>query len=280
MSLRRAAVLVALAAVLLPGHPAGAQSPGVDAPVPVGPFMNGVFPTTTPRDPASAQWDVVPAFPNISLTDPLVIVTNPANNRLYVGSREGVIVSFMNSPNATQTNPFLDLRDRVAVVWDGGFLGMAFDPQFGVPGSPHRGHVYVWYSSYCPIDATRRLVNLAACNPGYPTSPTDGFFGTWLRLSRFTVPDGQGMADPASERVMINFRLINSTHRGGGMLFMPDGTFWLTIGDQWRYETAQELTNTLEGKTLRLALDITENGNGTWSCPAGSHQPIRAFGRL
>ena len=269
---------IAVAGVLSTG-PAAAQTPGLDAPVPVGAFLNGIFPTLTPRDPATAQWAVVPAFPNLSLTDPLVIIPNPADDRLYVGSREGQIVSFDDQPTASQTTPFLDLRDRVAVVWDGGFLGMAFHPEFGTPGSPHRGDVYVYYSSYCPIDATRRLVDLAACNPNYPQGSTDGFFGTWLRLSRFTVPDGQSVPDPASERVMLNIRLYNGSHRGGGMVFADDGTFWLTIGDQFRYTTAQDIVDTLEGGVLRLRVDVTENPDGSWTCPAGSHLPIRAFGQ-
>ena len=120
-----------------------------------------------------------------------MIVTNPADERLYVGSRDGEIVSFESQPNVSTTAPFLDLRDRVAVVSDGGFLGMAFHPEFGTPGSPERGHLYVYYSSHCPIDATRRLVNTAACDDSYLTHPQTGFFNTWLRLSRFTVQEGR-----------------------------------------------------------------------------------------
>jgi uncharacterized repeat protein (TIGR03806 family) len=272
-------VSAALALLCLLIATAGAaQTPGLDAPVAVGPFLNGVFPPRAPRDPASAQWDVVPAFPNLTLPDPLVIATSPADTRLYVGSRDGQIVSFVNTPNVSTTTPFLDLRDRVAVVWDGGFLGMMFHPQFGTPGAPHRGHVYVYYSSYCPIDATKRLVDMAACNPGYPQGGTGGFFGTWLRLSRFTVADGQTVPDKASERVLLNIRLFNSSHRGGGMVFADDGKFWLTIGDQFRYDTAQDIVNTLEGGVLRLELDVTEGVGGAFTCPAGSHLPVRAFG--
>ena len=118
----------------------------------------------------------------------------------------------------------------------------------------------------------------AACDPDYPQGGTGGFFGTWLRLSRFTVADGQTVPDKASERVLLNIRLFNSSHRGGGMVFADDGRFWLTIGDQFRYETAQDIVNTLEGGVLRLALEVTEGAGGTFTCPAGSHLPVRAFG--
>lgn len=280
MSFRRVALaLSAAAAGLLLATPGAAQSPGLDAPVPVGPFLNGVFPARAPRDPASAQWDVVPAFPSLSLPDPLVIATSPADERLYVGSRDGQIVAFENEPTVSTTTPFLDLRDRVAVVSDGGFLGMAFHPEFATPGSPQRGHLFVYYSSHCPIDATRRFVDTGACNEDYPREAIGGFFNTWLRLSRFVVEDGQTVPDPASERVLLNIRLYNSTHRGGGMVFADDGTLWLTIGDQYRLTTAQDIVDTLEGGVLRLAVDVTEGSGGSFTCPVGSHAPIRRFGQ-
>jgi uncharacterized repeat protein (TIGR03806 family) len=292
MSCRRAAPGWALAAAwLLLAVPGAAQSPGLDAPVPIGPFLNGVFPSRAPRDPANALWTVVPVFPKpnppppappeyVEFSEPLVIATSPdpADGRLYVGSRSGNIVSIENQPNVSATDAFLDLSDRVAVVSDGGFLGMAFHPEFGTPGSPHRGHFYVYYASHCPIDATGLLVDTAACPPSYQTSG-DGFFGSWLRLSRFTVQDGQSVPDPASERVMLNIRLYNGSHRGGGMVFADDGTFWLTIGDQYRFWSAQDIVDTLEGGVLRLAVDVTENPDGSVTCPLGSHAPIRAFGR-
>ena len=277
--MRTAPIALALATTLHAAAPASGQSPGLDAPVPVGPYFDAVFPTRTPLDPATAQWDVVPAFPNLTLDQPLVIATSPADDRLYVGSRDGHVVAFENQPNVASATTYLDLRDRVAVVWDGGFLGMAFHPEFGTAGSPHRGHLYVYYSSYCPIDATGRSVDLAACDPDYPPGEAGGFFGTWLRLSRFTVAPGQSVPDPASERVMINIRLYNSSHRGGGMVFTDDGNFWLTIGDQFRYWTAQDVVQVLEGGVLRLALDVDEAQDGSFTCPPGSHLPLRAFGR-
>jgi hypothetical protein len=61
---------------------------GLDAPAAVGPFLNGVFPTQTPNAPGSSTWTVVPAFPNVRVDNALVIEPNPANNRMYVGSRD------------------------------------------------------------------------------------------------------------------------------------------------------------------------------------------------
>jgi uncharacterized repeat protein (TIGR03806 family) len=267
-----------------------AQTPGLAAPVPVAPFLNGVFPPRAPRDPASVSWDVAPVFRKpsppppappeyVTFSEPLVIATSPevGDDRLYVGSRDGNVVSIENLPTVAGSQPFLDLRDRVAVVSDGGLLGMAFHPEFGTPGSPRRGHLYVYYASHCPLDAGGEGVDLAACPATYTTAAS-GFFGIWLRLSRFTVPNGASVPDPASERVLLNLRLYNGSHRGGGMVFADDGTLWLTIGDQYRFWTAQDVVQTLEGGTLRLAVDVTERPNGTLLCPDGSHVARRVFG--
>jgi uncharacterized repeat protein (TIGR03806 family) len=251
---------------------------GLDGPaVAVAPFLNGVFPPRTPNWPGSSEWTVVAAFPNLDLTDTLVIASNPADDRLYVGSREGLIVSFDNQAAVNTTETFLDLRDRVAIVWDGGFLGLVFHPEFGNSGSPYRNTFYTYYSSHCPLDAARDAPDLTACDNGYPRDLTGGFFNTYLRLSRFEVFDGTRRGDPSTEQVLLNIRLYNGSHRGGGMVFRDDGYLYLTIGDQWRYVTAQDIVDTLEGGSLRLAVDVTDNGDGSWTCPSGTHLPRRIF---
>jgi uncharacterized repeat protein (TIGR03806 family) len=271
--------------------PAIAQTPGIDQVVAVAPFLNGALPTRRPLDPSSTDWTVNPTFTNLDIDNTLVIEPNPANNNLYVGSRDGYIQFFDNNPATTQTTPFLDLRDRVGVVWDGGFLGLEFHPDYGKTGAIHENYVYVYYSARCGIVGPHptktggwEIEGENAANPCKPQAEIPGnfgdsqsqyFFDTYLRLSRFEVNPLTGVADRDSEIIMLNIRLYNGSHRGGGIEFADDGYLWLTIGDQFRYETAQDITNTLEGGVLRLALDITENGDGTWTCPAGSHQPIR-----
>ncbi len=251
---------------------------GLDGPpVAVAPFLDGVLPPRTPNGPASSTWTIEEAFPALNLANTLVITANPSDDRLYVGSRDGLIVSFDNQPDVSTTETFLDLRDRVAVVWDGGFLGLVFHPEFGDAGSPHGKSFYVFYSSHCPLDTSRNAPDLAACDTDFPMESTSGFFNTYLRLSRFEVFDGTSTGDPSTEQVLLNIRLYNSSHRGGGMTFRGDGYLYVTIGDQFHYDTAQDISDTLEGGSLRLAVDVTDNGNGTWSCPPGTHLPRRTF---
>jgi uncharacterized repeat protein (TIGR03806 family) len=249
---------------------------GLDAPpVAVAQFLDGVLPPRTPNEPGGSMWTIGEAFPSLNLTDTLVIAANPSNDRLYVGSRDGLIVSFDNDSDVDTTETFLDLRDRVAVVWDGGFLGLVFHPEFGNVGSSFENAFYVFYSSHCPLDGSRDAADLTACDDGFPTGVTTGFFNTYLRLSRFEVFDGTTTGDPSTEQVMLNIRLYNFSHRGGGMVFRNDGYLYVTIGDQFRYDTAQDIVDTLEGGSVRLAVDVIDNGDGTWSCPSGSHLPRR-----
>ncbi len=260
-----------------------AQPYGLDAPVPVGAFLNGALPSLTPLGPGNSTWDVGDAFPSLPLVDTLVIAanpaeTNPASDRLYVGSRQGILVSFPNDPAAATADPFLDLTDRVAEVWDGGFLGLAFHPDFGIPGALHERSFFVYYSSHCPLDGSLKQVDLASCDPAYPRGSTGGFFGTYLRLSRFEVFDAQAavlVGDPTSEEPLLNIRLYNGSHRGGGPVFGHDGYLYLAIGDQFRYDTAQQIDTNLEGGTLRLDVDGIVQPDDTVVCPTGSHTPIR-----
>lgn len=257
---------------------AEAQEPGRSAPVAIGPFLNGQFPSEAPYSVEMSNWKVEDAFA-LTLENTLTIVPNPDDERLYVGSRDGQVVSFENDPLVTQTQLFLDLRDRVAAVWDGGLLGLAFHPEFGTPGSPYQFTFFAYYSAYCPTTSDGQDIDFNNCNPGYAQGFSNGFFNTWLRLSRFTAEWNeslglwQGIAD--SEEPMLNIRLYNGSHRGGGMVFGNDGYLYLTIGDQFKYTPAQDIFTNLEGGTHRFAVDVTEHEDGSWSCPTSSHLPLR-----
>lgn len=279
--LRDAARLTLAVLCLLVALPltAQAQAYGRTTAEPVGPFLNGVFPSSTPE--GEADWSIVPAFPSLAATGVptvTVIVPNPSDDRIYVGSRDGQIASFENDPTVATFEPFMDIRDRVAVVNDGGFLGLMFHPEFGTPGSDYALTFYTWTSSYCPTDAAGD-VDFGACDPNYPPGEPLGFFGVWLRLSRYQAywDAGAGVyrGDPTTEEPMINMRLYNNSHYGGGPIFGNDGYLYVAIGDHYRYETAQDIVNTLEGGTIRIAVDITENPDGSWNCPTGSHLPRR-----
>jgi uncharacterized repeat protein (TIGR03806 family) len=253
---------------------------GLDVLSAVGPFLNGALPSRTPQSPSGSDWAAVDAFPAITLDGTIVMTSNPGEDRMYVGSQEGVVVSFDNDPAASATTPFLDLRDRVAVVYEGGFLGMAFHPEAGQPGSPYRDSFYVYYSSHCPLDASGDAPNLGACDDSYPRDRQGGFFGVYLRLSRFERDPSTGRGDPSSEQVLLNFRLEGGVHRGGGLDFDADGILFLSIGDQTDGDSAQSTEDNFNGSVLRIDVNVIDTGDGTWTCPSGSHMPRRTLSGL
>ncbi len=104
-----------------------------------------------------------------------------------------------------------------------------------------------------------------------------GFFNVYLRLSRFEIPDGATQANKASEVVLFNIRYINAFHRGGGPTFGQDGFLYMAMGDQSNLSYPQTIHDNLNGGVLRLAVDVIEQGDGTWSCPANTHMPPRTF---
>ena len=247
---------------------------GRDNPAPVGPFLNGALPAMNPNSPAGS-WSVVPAFPNISLPSTLTIEANPSNGELWAGSLPGVIKAFAPNPAATQARTIVNLSDRVTT--EGGLIGIAFHPEFGTIGSPNKNYFYAYYASHCALNSSLDQVDLTQCVTIPAQADRIGFFGGYLRLSRFEYFEG---ATPIqvrdSETPMINIRLFNNTHRGGGPIFGNDGYMYLVIGEQQILETAQDIKTNLHGG-LRIAVDITENGSGVWSCPTGSHMPRRTF---
>lgn len=219
---------------------------GLDSPEPVGKFIDGALPSVKPG--GVAQWEVVDAFPNLSFTDPSFIVPTHDGSHYYVGERGGRVYRIPNDETTSSKTLVLDISANVAQMNDGGFYNLVLHPEFGVPGSPNRGYFYVYYT----------WKDAATPNPsgflgtGFPGN----FYNTYCRLARFTINDGSVAADPSSEQVMIHIRMYNDSHRGGGMAFDNDGYFYLTIGDSYRYLTAQEINDNLEGGVMRLDVDM------------------------
>ena len=147
---------------------------------------------------------------------PLGVVDAGDNSkRLFVIDQPGRIWIIDKHGNKLAT-PFLDLRSKViplnANFDERGLLGLAFHPDY-----KHNGKFYVYYQ--------------ARPRPGGPTPTT-----TWNNLSvlsEFKVSAGnENMADPASERVILQFDDPQGNHNGGTITFGPkDGYLYITIGD-------------------------------------------------
>lgn len=113
----------------------------------------------------------------------------------------------------------------VSVIDDNkrGLVGVAVDPQFDT-----NGYVYVYYTE------------------GDETHMRN-------RLSRFTVSaDRPDVADPGSERIMLDDIPAAASHNAGSMEFGPDGYLYVGVGDAGHRDESLQL-GSLRGKLLRLA---------------------------
>ena len=208
--------------------PSAVGASGLSGLTPFGAFMGGSLPSTTPGQ--STGVTTVNASNNLGTGLLLTMSRAPDSDLLYVGSRDGRIETVDPAAAPGAGTPFMDISARVWTGQDSGLLGMAFHPEFGQVGSPNRGYFYLYYVT--EIGSTQ-----------------------FIRLSRFTRPDGQTVGNPASEFVLIQQRLGPTLHRGGGLLFGLDGFLYLSIGDLgWRSRT-QTINDIFIGGVLRIDVD-------------------------
>ncbi len=252
--LQSISLLTLLSLILLATPPLHA-APGLDAAPPVGKFFNFTFPASSPG--SAGGWTLVDAFPNLNFIDPVKMVAAPRSDRLYVLGKDGYIWSFVNNPATATKTLVMDMRTRVQSTDNAGLTGLAFHPEFGLPGSANAAYFYVMYY-YTPT-------------PLYlPATDTDGdgagqgdetINHTCIRLSRFTMnPDGL-TADPASEYVYLQQFDRQAWHNGCALCFDNDGFLCFAIGDEGLdsdfYKSMQKFNERLFGGVFRIDVDYT-----------------------
>jgi glucose/arabinose dehydrogenase len=187
------------------------------------------------------------------LVAPMMLTGAPdIKGRLFVVDQVGLI-RIVTRDGVLLEKPFLDLRDRMVALSpsydERGLLGLAFHPRFET-----NGRFFVFYSAPLRPNAT----------PGWSCTN---------RVSEFRVsaadPD---VADPASERVILEVDKPAQNHNGGQIRFGPDGYLYIPLGDgggagdtgtghTQGTGNAQDLTSLL-GKVLRINVDTTSVGKG------------------
>lgn len=194
--------------------------------------------------------EVVPAFTELEWPDwvlgldtgkprdprPIIIKgAGDGSNRMFVATQYGSIHWFENRSDATEMHTFLDIRDRVMPFkhWENeeGFLGLTFHPKF-----KENGQFFVYYS----IVPTRERPHT-------------------IRISRFTVrEDNPNEGDPDSEEILLEIDEPYWNHKGGTVVFGPDGYLYLGVGDGGLFNDPHmhgQNLHSLMGKVLRIDVD-------------------------
>ena len=139
-----------------------------------------------------------------------VTATRDLTGRLLVQDQSGVIWVITLDGTLLPT-PFLDLRAKITPLRPGyderGLLGLALHPQFRA-----NGRLFVYYT----------------IPPQPDTPPGWDHVG---RLSEFRAAPGSNVADPSSERVILEWHHPQFNHNGGTVAFGPDGMLYISIGD-------------------------------------------------
>ncbi len=224
------------------------------------------------------------------------------SGRLFVFDQRGTIHILHNG--TVLPTPFLDLSSKLVpqrttgggqpTFDERGLLGLAFHPDFSVPGATGEGKFYVNYSAPHP-DA-----------PGTPTDPIDHR----STLAEYRISPGDpNLADPTSERIVMTVNEPQFNHNGGQLAFSgrPGESSYLywSLGDGGGSNdnaaghtggnsgqpngvlgNAQDRTRLL-GKVLRLDVDGNNAPGGQYGIPAdnpfvgeggGVREEIYAYG--
>jgi glucose/arabinose dehydrogenase len=205
------------------------------------PLAFAILATAIPLD-LSAQVAIEPAFPNLTFSRPVDFQhAGDGSDRLFVVEQAGRILSFDNRPDASSTNLFLDIRDRVTS--DGneeGLLGLAFHPAFR-----DNGQFFVYYTAR---GSNRCRVTSGRCGV----------------VSRFTTLGSDNQTgDLDSEAIILAVEQPFLNHNGGQIRFGPDGFLYVGLGDGGSggdpRGNGQNLS-TLLGSVLRIDIDGTQDG--------------------
>jgi glucose/arabinose dehydrogenase len=194
----------------------------------IGPGPTQAVPTTTPpttEPPAPLQGLDVETVAR-TLSNPVLAVAPPGDDRLFVVEKEGMI-RIIDPTDGLLDAPFLDLVDQVES--DGleqGMVGLAFHPRY-----PDNGRFFVYFTAEGSGDT---------------------------RLIEYAVSDDPDRADRESATVILRHEQPAANHNAGMLEFGPDGYLWVALGDGGgandQFGNAQD-PGTILGSLLRLDVD-------------------------
>jgi glucose/arabinose dehydrogenase len=173
------------------------------------------------------------------LAAPMFVTHAPDDpTRLFIAQRSGAIRILNLETGALQATPFLTMTG-IDTEGEGGFLGLAFHPNYSQQGMPGFGKFYVSVTTDgSPLTSRIREFEVSATDPN--------------------------TANPASLREILSFPQPQANHNGGWIDFSPkDGYLYFASGDGGGSNdsgaghtagtgNAQDITNNWLGKMLRI----------------------------
>ena len=209
---------------------------GIDAPTPIEPFLNNVFPK---ESPSFGNWKAVNAFPNLTFSDPIAMEQIPMQEYYYIAGKEGYIWLVEADENTSEKTIALDITQNVMTSGDAGLINFVLHPEFSIAGSEGEGVLFVNYAYHPYIE--------------------NGNDPRMNRLSKFKTYEGSFEIDPNSESILIQDYDPQGYHMGGGMFFDKEGFLYLTIGDGGEYNdlfnSSQQIDQRLWGGIIRIDVD-------------------------
>jgi glucose/arabinose dehydrogenase len=197
-----------------------------------------------PTEPPELQLQQVAT----GLDFPLYLTSPPGDSRLFVVQRAGAIRVVKDG--ALLPTPFLDLTSKVlSEGGEQGLLGLAFTPDYA-----SSGRFVVHY-----IDLSGNT-----------------------RVSQFLVSADPDRADPSSESLVLAAEQPGVAHKGGQLLFGPDGMLYIGLGDgadndQGRGQSLSELL----GSILRIDVSsapYTVPPDNPFVSTAGARAEVWSYG--
>ncbi|XP_069016827.1 HHIP-like protein 2 [Embiotoca jacksoni] len=178
----------------------------------------------------------------------LMLHSGDGTHRMFIAEQVGFVWVYLRDGSRLE-QPFLDLSGEVMTTpWLGderGFLGMAFHPKYR-----DNGRFFIYYS----IQVNSKLEK--------------------IRISEMKVSaSDMNMADPYSERVILEIEEPAANHNGGQLLFGLDGCLYIFTGDGGKagdpfgkYGNSQN-KSALLGKVLRIDVDGSDPGGQQYRIP-------------
>ncbi len=198
------------------------------------PYLNGIFPATTPGN--GGTWYLEETLTEINIAAPLKIVEFSGTEDFLVLCKTGRLWQ-VNLETQTQSL-VLDISGRTTNYSESGTVSVALHPDFGKPGADGKQTVFLFYRYRPDTDKAK--------HEGYN------------RLSKFTWDESQQQFDESSEEILIQQYDRSSWHNGGG-LFFNEGYLHLALGDEgqpdFRQASNQRLDRGLFSGLLRIDVD-------------------------